>query len=80
MPGRSGAPKTCITRVRCAACRLRTVLADAEPDTMRFRLYHLPARLTDRARRRWLHVDATWPWVDTFTTCRQRFTALAAVT
>src|SRR5690242_18754791 len=27
-------------------------LADAEPDTMRFRLYHLPARLADHARRR----------------------------
>jgi hypothetical protein len=25
--------------------------ADAEPDTMRFRLYHLPARLADQARR-----------------------------
>jgi hypothetical protein len=25
-------------------------LADAEPDTMRFRLYHLPARLADHAR------------------------------
>ncbi|MGW0335913.1 hypothetical protein ACWD0J_29300, partial [Streptomyces sp. NPDC003011] len=27
-------------------------LAGAEPDTMRFRLYHLPARLADHARRR----------------------------
>ncbi len=37
-------------------------LADAEPDTMRFRLYHPPARLADHARRRWLRIDATWPW------------------
>nr|WP_230989840.1 transposase [Streptomyces luteolifulvus] len=37
-------------------------LADAEPETMRFRLYHLPARVADHARRRCLRVDATWPW------------------
>jgi hypothetical protein len=55
-------------------------LADAEPDTMRFRLYHLPARLADHARRRWLRIDATWPWATAFTTCWQRLTALPAVT
>jgi hypothetical protein len=55
-------------------------LADAEPDTMRFRLYHLPARLADHARLRWLRVDATWPWASTFTTCWKRLTALPAVT
>lgn len=36
-------------------------LADAEPDTMRSRLYHLPARLADHAHRRWLRIKATWP-------------------
>lgn len=59
-------------------------LADAGPDTMRFRLYHLPAclpaRLADHARRRWLRIDATWPWAEAFTTCWQRLTNLAAVT
>lgn len=55
-------------------------LADAEPDTMRFRLYHLPARLADHARRRWLRIDATWPMAQAFTTCWQRLTALPAVT
>jgi hypothetical protein len=55
-------------------------LADAEPDTMRFRLYHLPARLADHARRRWLRIDVTWPWAEAFTTCWQRLTALPAVT
>ncbi|HEX2300686.1 MAG TPA: transposase, partial [Pseudonocardiaceae bacterium] len=34
-------------------------LADAEPDTMRFRLYHLPARLAKHARNRWLRIEAT---------------------
>jgi hypothetical protein len=55
-------------------------LADAEPDTMRFRLYHLPARLADHARRRRLRIDATWPWAQAFTTCWQRLAALPAVT
>jgi hypothetical protein len=40
--------------VRLLALHDNDGLADAEPDTMRFRLYHLPARLADHARRRWL--------------------------
>jgi hypothetical protein len=55
-------------------------LADAEPDTMRFHLYHLPARLADHARRRWLRIERTWPWAKAFTTCWQRLTALPAIT
>jgi hypothetical protein len=55
-------------------------LADAEPDTMRFRLYHLPARLTKHARRRWLRIEKSWPWADAFTTGWQRLTNLPAVT
>ncbi|WP_319053628.1 IS1380 family transposase [Streptomyces europaeiscabiei] len=55
-------------------------LADAEIDTMRFRLYHVPARLTKHARRRWLHIEATWPWADAFTTCWRRLCELPAVT
>jgi hypothetical protein len=55
-------------------------LADAEPDTMRFRLYHLPARLAHHARRRWLRIESTWPWATAFTTCWQRLTALPAIT
>ena len=55
-------------------------LTDAEPDTMRFRLYHLPARLADHARRRWLRIETTWPWATAFTTCWQRLTTLPAPT
>ncbi|XUL89493.1 transposase [Streptomyces galilaeus] len=44
-------------------------LADDEPDTMRFRLYHPPARLTDHACRRWLRIKRTWPWAKAFITC-----------
>ncbi|GAA2017544.1 IS1380-like element ISMsm3 family transposase [Nocardiopsis rhodophaea] len=54
-------------------------LADAEPDTMRFCLYHLPARLADHARRRFLRIERTWPWAKAFTTGWHRLTALPAV-
>ncbi|MEW1648959.1 transposase [Streptomyces sp. NPDC091219] len=55
-------------------------LANAEPDTMRFRLYHLSARLAEHARRRWLRIERTWPWATSFTTCWQQLTALPAIT
>lgn len=55
-------------------------LAGAEPDTMRFRLYHLPARLADHARCRFLRIERTWPWAGAFTTCWQRLIALPTVT
>jgi hypothetical protein len=51
-------------------------LAHAEPDTLRYRLWHLPAILTRHARRRYLALAASWPWADAFTTCWQRLTAL----
>jgi hypothetical protein len=55
-------------------------LAHAEPDTMRFRLYHLPARLAHHARHRWLRIERTWPWSEAFATCWQRLGSLPAVT
>ncbi|MER7960124.1 IS1380 family transposase [Streptomyces sp. NPDC096030] len=55
-------------------------LADAEPDTIRFRLYHLPARLSRHARRRWLRIESTWPWAGAFTTVWNRLTALPVIT
>ncbi|MDH6580872.1 hypothetical protein P3T29_006566 [Kitasatospora sp. MAP5-34] len=55
-------------------------LARAEPDTMRYRLWHLPARLTRHARRRQLKISRTWPWRDAFLTCWQRLNALPAPT
>lgn len=53
-------------------------LADAEPDTMRFRLYHLPARLAHHARRRFLRIERTWPWAKAFTTSWARLTEFPA--
>jgi len=55
-------------------------LAGAEPATMRYRLYHLPAKLTRHARRRWLTLSRTWPWRDAFATCWRRLGALPAPT
>jgi hypothetical protein len=51
-------------------------LAHAEPDTLRYRLWHLPARLARHARRRTLAISSSWPWRDAFTTCWQRLCQL----
>jgi len=55
-------------------------LAAAQPETLRMKLYHLPARLTTHARRRTLHLDRTWPWAAAFTTAWRRATELPALT
>jgi hypothetical protein len=39
-------------------------LATAEPKALRYRLLHVPARLTHSARRRCLRIPATWPWAN----------------
>jgi hypothetical protein len=51
-------------------------LADAEPDTLRFRLWHLPARLVRHSRDKILKIPADWPWATAFTTCWNRLAAL----
>jgi hypothetical protein len=55
-------------------------LAGAEPETLRYRLLHLPATLTTHARRRTLKIASTWPFADAFVLCWQRLTALPAPT
>jgi hypothetical protein len=39
-------------------------LATCEPKALRYRLLHVPGRLTHSSRRRRLRLPATWPWVD----------------
>jgi len=51
-------------------------LKDAEPDTLRYRLWALPARLVRHARARVLKISRTWPWREAFLTCWQRLCAL----
>ena len=53
-------------------------LNDAEPDTLRYRIWHLPARLIRHARKRVLKISRTWPWKDAFLACWQRLCALPA--
>ncbi|WP_433425981.1 IS1380 family transposase [Microtetraspora malaysiensis] len=55
-------------------------LARAEPQTMRYCLWHLPARLVSHARRRIVKISATWPWRQAFLTCWARLCALPAPT
>jgi hypothetical protein len=47
-------------------------LAYAEPDTLRYRLLHLPAKLATHARRRTLTITDTWPWAEAFLLCWHR--------
>jgi hypothetical protein len=53
-------------------------LRDADPDTLRYRAWHIPARLARHARERVLKISPDWPWKDAFLTCWQRLCALPA--
>jgi hypothetical protein len=55
-------------------------LADAESDTMRFRICHLPDRLAAHARRRHLRLVPDRPGAAAFVLAWQRLTGLTAVT
>jgi hypothetical protein len=53
-------------------------LKDAAPDTLRYRIWHVPARLVRHARKRLLKISPDWPWKNAFLTCWQRLCALPA--
>jgi len=53
-------------------------LRDADPGTLRYRVWHLPAKLAAHARQRTLAISPDWPWADAFLTCWQRLCALPA--
>jgi hypothetical protein len=55
-------------------------LRDADPDTLRYRIWHIPARLAHHARQRILKISPDWPWKEAFLTCWQRLCALPAPT
>jgi hypothetical protein len=55
-------------------------LKDAEPGTLRHRLWHVPGRLVRHARRRTLKISRDWRWKDAFVTCWQRISGLPAFT
>ncbi len=54
-------------------------LRDATPDTLRYRIWHLPARLARHARKRTLKISPAWPWKQAFITCWNRLCALHAL-
>jgi len=53
-------------------------LRAAAPDTLRYRVWHVPARLVRHARKRVLKISPDWPWADAFITCWNRICALTA--
>ena len=55
-------------------------LRDANPDTLRYRIRHLPAKLARHARQHVLSLSGTWPRAGAFLTCWQRLCALPALT
>jgi hypothetical protein len=53
-------------------------LREADPDTLRYRIWHIPARLARHARERVLKISPDWPWKEAFLTCWQRLCVLPA--
>lgn len=53
-------------------------LKDAEPGTLRYRLWNIPARIVRHARQRILKISPDWPWKEAFLTCWQRLSAMPA--
>jgi hypothetical protein len=51
-------------------------LARAEPKKLRYRVLHAAARLTRGGRRRYLKIQATWPWAAAITTAWHRIDTL----
>ena len=51
-------------------------LAACEPKALRYRLLHVPARVTRGGRRRRLRFPKTWPWVDDVVAVFARITAI----
>ena len=53
-------------------------LRQAAPKLLRFRLLHIPARLTRGQRKRWLHLRTDWPWTTGLIGARNAVRALPA--
>ena len=55
-------------------------LREAGPKLLRFRLLHVPGRLTRGQRKRWLHLRADWPWTTDLISAWYAVRTLAAPT
>jgi hypothetical protein len=51
-------------------------LRKASIQTLRFRLFEIPGRITHGQRKTWLHLPATWPWTTDLTTAWQTIKTL----
>jgi hypothetical protein len=60
---------------RLLGCHDDEELRDADPGTLRYRIWHIPAR---HARQRTLAISPDRPWKQAFLTCWQRLCALPA--
>jgi Transposase DDE domain group 1 len=65
-------------RTRLLGCCDNPDLREADPDTLRYRIWHIPARLARHARQRILKISPDWPWKEAFLACWQRLCALPA--
>ena len=63
---------------RLLGCHDDDDLREANPDTLRYRIWHIPARLARHARQRILKISPGWPWKQAFLTCWQRLCVLPA--
>lgn len=57
---------------------LTGTLAHVEPKALRYRLLHVPARLTSSGRRRHLRLPRTWPWATELAAMFTRIMAIPA--
>ena len=55
-------------------------IKECEPKSLRYRLLHVPARLTRGARRQRLRIPATWPWAEPIKAVFDAITAIPAPT
>ena len=55
-------------------------LSKAEPKRLRYRLFHVGARLAFSARRAKLHLPATWPWTEALRAAFEKLKTLPAAT
>jgi hypothetical protein len=65
-------------RARLPGLRDDGELRNATPDTLRYRVWHIPARPVRHARKRILKISPDWPWNDAFIACWNRLCALPA--
>ena len=75
MPGGSSprtSPPTSLPGTASSAIATTASCVTQNPGTLRYRVWHLPARLARHARQRTLAISPDWPWADAFLTCWQR--------